>query len=494
MPSELQAALANPSAIDRELARRSLRDFTPLVYGLVPATHHVRLCDRLEAVERGDIDRLMVFMPPGFAKSTYGSILFPGWYIGRNPDLSLIGASHTAKLAAKFGRRVRNLINHPNYREVFPGVELASDSKAADQWETTDGGEYFAVGVDGAVAGRRADLATIDDPIKGREDADSETQREKVWDWYTNDLYPRLKPGAAIILITTRWHDDDLAGRLIEQMKHGGDRWEILVLPAFAEVDDPLGRSPGEALWPEWYSLEEMERTRGVVGPRAWSALYQQQPSPEEGNYFKREWLRWYDEPPKHVQIYGASDYAVTADAGDYTVHGVIGVDPDDNIFVRDWWREQTESDVWIEVLLDLMERWKPLAWAEESSQIEKSIGPFLRKRMRERRVYCLRRPHTSSRDKPTRARSIQARMSMGKVYLPRNAPWVADLVSELMHFPVGTQDDQADTLSLFGRMLDRLIAGREPKEPKKLELRQPTLDEVLAMQPKTGGDKFPRI
>lgn len=337
MPSELQAALANPNAIDRELARRSLLDFTPLVYGLVPARHHALLCDRLEAVERSDIDRLMVFMPPGHAKSTYGSILFPAWYIGRNPDRSLIAASHTAKLAAKFGRRVRNLVSTPNYQAIFPDVELAADSKAADQWETTAGGEYFAVGVDGAVTGRRADLALIDDPIKGREDADSDTQREAVWDWYTNDLYTRLKPGAAIVVIQTRWHEDDPAGRLLEQMKLGGDQWEVLSLPALAEADDLMGRAPGEALWPDWYSLDELERIRFTVGVRGWAALYQQRPAPEEGNYFKRDWLRWYDEKPEHLRIYGASDYAVTADGGDYTVHGVIGVDPNDDIYVLDW-------------------------------------------------------------------------------------------------------------------------------------------------------------
>jgi predicted phage terminase large subunit-like protein len=167
---------------------------------------------------------------------------------------------------------------------------------------------------------------------------------------------------------------------------------------------------------------------------------------------------------------------------GDYTVHGVFGVDPDDNIYVLDWWRAQTESAEWVESLLDLMEKHKPMAWAEPREQIRRAMNPIIRKRMRERKVYCIRRDYSEAGDKATKARAIQARMEAGKVYLPKNAPWKDDLVSELLHFPAGVQDDQVDTLSLIGRMLDRLVPGRVPKEPEKLEPRQPTLDELLKL------------
>ena len=501
----MSASLAELPTLDevrQERARRSLDAFAVRMLNLAPVRHHRFVNAKLEAVERGEIARLMLFEPPGHAKSTYASHLFPGQYLGRNPRRSIIAASHTAQLATRFGRRVRNLFNSPDW--PFPGVALASDSQAADQWETVQGGEYFAVGVGGAVTGRRADLAIIDDPIKGRKDADSDTVRENLWEWYRADLHNRLKPGAAIILIQTRWHEDDLAGRILPVDYDGstgwvvgqdGEAWFVVSLPALAESNDPLGRVIGEPLWPEWIGLDQLEAERQVQGPRNWSALYQQSPAPEGGLYFQEEWLRWYDAPPKHLHKYGASDYAVTADGGDYTVHGVIGVDPNDDIYVLDWWREQTDSEHWIEQLLDMMAHHKPLAWAEEKGQIIKSIGPFLRRRMRERKVYCLRRQYASATDKAVRAQAIRGRMSMGKVYLPRNAPWSADLVSELLRFPAGKHDDQVDVLSKFGQMLDRLIPGRVPPKPKELVVRAPTLDELTDLLPKDDPDgRRPRI
>ena len=462
----LNASLAELPTLDevrQEKARRSLGAFSTRMLGLVPARHHEFVNEKLEAVERGEITRLMLFEPPGHAKSTYASHLFPGWYLGRNPERSVIAASHTAQLATRFGRKVRNLFASPDW--PFEDVALAGDSRAADQWETTASGEYFAVGVGGAVTGRRADLAVIDDPLKGRKDADSITVRENLWDWYRADFHNRLKPGAAIILIQTRWHEDDLAGRILPEDYDGrtdwivgcdGERWYVVNLPALAEADDPLDREAGEALWPGWFSREMLDVEKVVQGPRNWAALYQQRPAPEEGNYFRKDWWRWYETAPPldTLRIIGASDYAVTADAGDLTVHGVAGVDPDDNLYVLDWWRDQTASDVWIETLLDLMGRWKPVEWAEEKGQIEKSVGPFIDARMRERQVYCHREQFASSADKPTRAQAFRARMAMGKVFWPRNAPWVDDVYRVLMNFPTGKVDDDVDVCSLFGRML----------------------------------------
>ena len=494
----LSTSLAELPTVDevrQEQARRSLDAFARRMLHLEPVRHHRFVNEKLEAVERGEIARLMLFEPPGHAKSTYASHLFPGWYLGRNPKRSVIAASHTAQLATRFGRRVRNLYGSLDW--PFPSVVLASDSQAADQWETTAGGEYFAVGVGGAVTGRRADLAIIDDPIKGRKDADSITVRESLWDWYRADFHNRLKPGATIILIQTRWHEDDLAGRILPADYAGstgwvvgqeGERWFVVNLPALAEANDALGRDAGDPLWPEWFSRDVLDVEKVVQGPRNWAALYQQRPAPEEGNYFLKDWWRWYETAPpiETLRVYGASDYAVTADGGDFTVHGVGGVDADDNLFVLDWWRDQTASDVWVETLLDLMQTWRPLKWAEEKGQIEKSIGPFIDKRMRERKVYCHREQYASTADKAVRAQAFRARMAMGKVFWPRKASWVDDVYRVLMTFPSGTIDDDVDACSLFGRMLDPVQTFGQAEVQRALS------DEIKPLFGDVDGGKRP--
>lgn len=435
-----------------------------------PAPHHYQIASALEAVERGDTKRLMLFLPPRHGKSTIASRYFPSWYVGRNPGKQLIAASYNSELAGDFGRDVRNIVASDEYARLFD-TRLAEDSKAANRWHTDQGGSYVAAGVGTAITGRGADVLLIDDPIKDRSEADSETTRQSVWDWYTSTAYTRLMPGGAIVLIQTRWHEDDLAGRLLD---HGADRWDVVSMPALS--------AEGEALWPEWYDAQRLAQIRDVIGPRDWNALYQQDPIPDGGAYFKRDWLRYYDALPKQVTWYGASDYAVTDDAGDYTVHMTAAVDLDHNIYLGDLWRMQATSDVWVEAAIDLMRMRQPLEWAEEAGQIEKGVGPFLARRMDERGTYCYRKPYTSARDKPTRARSIQGRMAMGKVFLPRGAPWLADFEKELLRFPNGKNDDQVDVLSLFGRILDSMLAPTAPKE--KEEARWPTqmtINELVA-------------
>lgn len=442
------------------------------------------MIEKLEAVAEGRIKRLMVFMPPGSAKSHYANVNFTPYYLGRNPDRTIITASYGQELADKWGRRSRNIVASPEFRSVF-GFGVSADSAAANRWATERGGEYLAVGVGGPVTGNRADGGIIDDPVKSREEAESETVRNRVKDWYRDDFWTRLKPGAWVVLIMTRWHEDDLAGWLLEEAKHGGEQWEVVSLPAIAEENDPLGRAPGEHLWPEWFRPEMFAEARRDM--RRWSALYQQRPSPETGSYFLRDWLRWYESPPvrETVKIYGASDYAVTADGGDYTVHGIIGLDPRDNIYVLDWWRSQASSDQWVDAFCDMVKRWKPLAWAEENGQISKGVGPFLEKRMRERQAYCYREQYTSAVDKPTRAQSIRGRMAMGMVYFPRQAEWSEELVRQLLSFPTGRHDDDVDVLSLFGRMLDRLIKGKELPDPIGTirGANEMTLDEVWKLR-----------
>jgi len=424
------------------------------------------LLEKLEDVSNGKTDRLAVFMPPGAAKSTYASILYAPWHLAQHPGDNIIAASHTQELAEKWGRRVRNLIFE---HSAVLGVGLAPDSQAAGRWETDHGGEYFAAGVGGAIAGRRADLVVIDDPIRSREDADSETVRDKIWDWYKSDLYTRLKPGGRIVLIQTRWHEDDLAGRLLADMAAGGDHWDVISLPALAEQDDPLGRAIGQPLWPEWEDEANLERKRRAVGPRDWSALYQQRPAPEDGDYFKKEWLKPYDIAPdqKLMRIYGGSDYAVTADGGDYTVHAVVGLDPEGRMYLLDLWRKQAASDEWVEAFCDLVIKWKPLGWAEEHGQIKSGVGPFLDRRQRERSAYVFREQFPTRGDKAIRAQSIRGRMALEGLHVPTSAPWYAGLRSELLSFPAGKHDDQVDALGLIGQLLNKMSLGQHPPKPE---------------------------
>lgn len=345
------------------------------------------------------------------------------------------------------------------------GFDVSPDNKAAGRWETTGGGEYYAAGVGGSVTGRRADLAIIDDPIRSREDADSETIREKQWDWYKFDLSTRLKPDAAVILIQTRWHEDDLAGRLMESER---DKWRVVSLPMEAEGDDPLGRLPGEPLWPEWFN-DEM-RADAKRDARLWSALYQQRPAPEDGDYFKAEWFKPVPKlpDPKTLRVYGGSDYAVTADGGDYTVHVVIGVDPEGRIYILDLWRKQASSDVWIEAFCDLVKTHKPMGWAEEQGQIRAGIGPFLDRRQRERGAWVYREQFPTRGDKAVRAQSIRGRAALSSIYYQADAKWWPDLRSELLSFPAGKHDDQVDALGLVGQLLDRMLAGERPHPTEK--------------------------
>lgn len=432
-------------------ARADLNAFARHVTDHIPATHHRFMNARLMAVARGEIKRLMLLCPPGSAKSTYASLLFPAWYLGNNPTHNVIAASHTTSFAESWGRKVRNLFGSPDW--PFH-VKLASDSQAAGYWSTSQGGEYYAVGVGAAVTGRRGDCIICDDPLKGREDAESEVVREKLWDWWRADLHTRLKPTGAIVLIQTRWHADDLAGRILGTDYDGrsgridgqdGERWHVVSLPALAEANDPLGRTPGEALWPNWYSKEYLLAERHLQGEYNWSSLYQQRPSPAKGGFFQRDWFQFYDIAPNvsSLRIYGASDYAVSAGRGDHTVHMIVGVDRDDNLYVLDLWRGQVDAAAAVDQWADMVSKWRPTRWYEDKASFEKTLAPFLDARQRELGIYCHREALACSQNKEQRAGAIAGRASQRKVFLPSRKPWVHDLLSELLVFPNGKWDDQ---------------------------------------------------
>lgn len=438
--------------------------------GYRDAAHHRLIARHLEAVESGEIKRLVITMPPRHGKSMLASEFFPAWYLGRNPDHYVVTATYAQDLADDFGRKVRTQIADPLYRAIFPGVELAGDSKSAKRFHvdsgvggiehsTTQRGAYYAVGVGGPLTGRGAHLLLIDDPVKNREDAESEVIRRKIKDWYTSTAYTRLMPGGRVVIIQTRWHEDDLAGWLLSEHQHEG--WVSLNLPAIS--DD------GEALWPDQYDLAALEQIKRALPPRDWSALYQQRPSPETGEYFRREWVHTVDHiPPRDTMlVYGASDYAVTSGGGDYTVHVVVGLDPDGRMYLLDMWRHQASSDAWVEAFCDLVEKWRPVGWAEETGQIKSGVGPFLVRRMIERGAFVAREKFATRGDKAIRAQSIRGRMALSGLYVKRDANFLSDLISEMMSFPVGIHDDQVDALGLVGQLIDRMSPGPKPKAPQ---------------------------
>lgn len=395
--------------------------------------------------------------PPRHTKSELASRRFPAWYLGRNPDRQVIFSTYAQDFADDFGRDVRGIVSGDEYGRLFE-TAVRDDSRAANRWHTTTGGVYVAVGAGGPITGRGAHLAIIDDPVKNRDDADSETIRNRIWKWYTSTLRTRLMPGGAIVLILTRWHEDDLAGRLLEQMRHGGEDWEVLSLPAIDE--------DGHALWPDWFPLDELEAVKASIGIRDWSALYQQNPTSDEGGYFKRSWFKRFDikDRPKVTSRYIATDFAVSDGRGDFTELGLFEVDESDDLWVMDWWHGQTTPDEWIDRLLDMVAAAKPLAVFGETGVIRKSVEPFLNKRSGERKVYARYEWITRTGDKAAMARSFQARASMGKVHIPYT-DFGDRLIEQLCAFPSGKHDDAVDACALMGMALDTLVAGIARKE-----------------------------
>lgn len=483
----------------RRKARESLIDFSLNLFPEEPpAKHHRLLCRALDEVAaamapgaRDEIpggewrkDRLMVFMPPGSAKSSYATVRFPAYFLGKFPTEAIICASYASDLATEFGRKVRNIVKSKEYGHLF-STRLSEDSQAKGEWGTNFGGSYFAAGAGSGITGRRSSLGVIDDPVKGHEDADSLTVRDKIWSWYISDFFTRLKPNAAQVIIQTRWNNDDLSGRILPDDWNGesgdfigfdGRIWRVICLPAEARDGDILGREQGDWLWPDYFTPEVWAEKKGVVTAnntrfRVWNSLYQQTPQPDSGVFFKREWFKRYnlgEEPP--VSKYGASDYGVTKDGGDATEHGICGFDKIEDMWIVDWWHGHETLDVSIEPQINLMKKHKPFAWLAEVGVIRRAVEPFLKKRKRERKAACRQEwmPHIG--DKGANAQSFQGMASSGRVHIPR-CEWGDALIDQLVKFipNADLEDDKVDVCGLFGRIIGSAFGPREMHlEPTK--------------------------
>ncbi len=444
---------ASPSErVLRGGVRASLQDWAryalaPL--GQAPAAHHLAILEALEGVSVGSTRRLMLLLPPGSAKSTYASRLFPAWWFARHPKSAVIAASHTLGLSAHFGRGVRGLIEEHATQLC---VRVRGDARAAGGFLTDCGGEYFAVGVNGAVTGRRADLALVDDPVRSMNEAESYSSREHLWSWFGSELVTRLKPAGRIVLVMTRWHVDDLAGRLLGQ---GG--WSVLRLPALAEIGDPLGRTPGEALWPAWEGRPALLEKQAMLGERQFSTLFQQAPLEAAGRMFDPRLLRVVDAVPGGMAV-RAWDLAATDES--------MGGNPDWTVGLK---LVRTEAGAFC---IDDVVRFRrgPAAVAEgiraaaERDGVAVAIGlpqdpgqagrahvMFLVRELAGYRVTA--GPETG--EKAVRARAVAAQLENGNLSI-RRAAWNAAFLDEIAQFPHGAKDDQVDALSrAFGMFLE---------------------------------------
>jgi predicted phage terminase large subunit-like protein len=403
------------------------------------ARHHELIVSRLEAIERGEISRLMISMPPRHGKSLLTSTIFPAWYLGRHPERSVIFATYGQELSDDFGRQVRNLIADPAHRTIFPNCRLSGDSAAAHRFNINPGGAYFAVGRGGPITGRGAHLLIIDDPLKDYQEASSETTRKALHDWFTSVAYTRLAPGGAIVLVQTRWHEDDLAGRLLRFNEH--ERWEELSLPAVAERAEEFRRE-GEALWPDRFPLSELVRIRGAIGTRAWAALYQQRPSAAEGVIFKRDWWRFYASPltVSWNRIVQSWDTAFkTGTENDFSVCTTWGV-AENGYYLLHLWRERVEFPELKRVVASLAEQWKPNAILVE----DKASGQSLIQELKTSTALPIITVKVDS-DKQTRAQAVTPLMEAGRIFIPESASWVSHFIEEMAGFPNGIYDDIVD-------------------------------------------------
>lgn len=445
-----------------------------------PEAFHDHIATILERLAKGELKhadgrvarQVLFSMPPRHGKTQLGTKNYTAWLSGRHPEWDIAVGSYSDAMAEDFGSDIRAILQSAPHKQAFPKYALARGGESKTNIVTNRRGRLVFVGRGGALTGRGANVAIIDDPIKDAEEAASETIRNKCWEWFTKVVMTRRMDPKIVIVTMTRWHSDDIIGRLTDPKNPHYDplearNWMVIRIPALAEENDPLGRAPGEPLWPERYDREFMAQQQRL-DPLGFAALYQQRPTVADGVMFRRESVQRYKaaDLPENLRFYCTSDHAVgTKQRNDPSVFIKFGVDPQHNIWLIDLLRMRMTSDVQVENMLRMGSgNMKPLFWWAEKGHISMSIGPFLRQRMNETRQFINVVEITPTADKQTRAQSFAAMFAMGKVFLPQGAVWDA-YIEELMEFPNGTNDDQVDASSLIGLGLESLHGGRPPKE-----------------------------
>jgi predicted phage terminase large subunit-like protein len=396
---------------------------------LIATDHQYQIPPHLELLNEKLIEialddfkrRLMVFMPPRHGKSWLVSQYFPAWFLGMFPDKRVILTSYEADFASSWGRRTRDILNE--YGESVFGIEVNNKSSAANRWDIkSHEGGMITAGVGGPITGKGADILVIDDPVKNAEEANSQTYRNRTWEWYQSTAYTRLEPQGAVILIMTRWHEDDLAGRLLKNMTTDtGEQWDVINLPAIAEENDLLERKPGEVLWSGRYNLTELSRIKGNTGSYWWNALYQQRPQPPGGGLLKRSWLNYYQhqEIPslEELSIYQSWDLAIsTKETADFTVCTTVGVSQENNVYVLDWYRSRIDFPTQVRMVEKLAKKWDPLQIGIESNAFQKALP----QQLKETSMLPIKEVNRT-KDKVTRISAGFVHFENGKVMLLRS-------------------------------------------------------------------------
>ena len=430
--------------LDRiETCNDNFLDFVRAMWpDFITGKHHEIIADKLERVARGELKRLIVNMPPRHTKSEFASYLFPAWMIGKNPDMKIIQATHTTELAVGFGRKVKNLLDREEYREVFADTQLAVDSKASGRWDTDRGGMYYAVGVGSNLAGRGGDLIVIDDP-HSEQTAMSSNGFDDAWDWYTGGPRQRLQPGGAIVLVMTRWSDKDLTGQLLRSQGRDkdADQWEIVELPAIM----PSGKS----CWPQYWPLTDLEAVKASIPVSKWNAQYQQNPTGDETSILKRDWWKVWDKEkvPNLEYVIQSYDTAFskreTADYSAITTWGVFypAESGTPNLILLDSKKGRWDFPELKEVAYDLYKFWDP-----ETVIIEaKATGMPLTHELRNMGIPVVNFTPSRGNDKLSRVHSVAPLFESGMIWAPDEI-WAEELIEECAAFPNGEYDDLVDS------------------------------------------------
>jgi predicted phage terminase large subunit-like protein len=431
----------------REEASEKFMPFAHHVYeNFIEGRHHRIIAEKLERVARGELKRLIINMPPRHSKSEFASFLMPAWFLGRNPKLKIIQATHNTELAVRFGRKVRDLIDDPAYKEIFPDTNLKEDNKGAGKWGTTAGAEYFAAGVGAAITGRGADLLIIDDP-HSEQDALSESAFDNAYEWYTSGPRQRLQPGGTIILVMTRWGKKDLTGRLLGQQGSDvmSDQWEVVEFPAILPSDKPL--------WPEFWDKDALLSIKASLPVGKWNAQWQQQPTSSESAIIKRNWwMDWEKEeipPVKYIlQSYDtAFSKKETADYSAITTWGVFTPEEGgpDNIILMDAQRGRWNFPELKEKAFEEHEYWEPDMVLVEA----KATGTPLIDELRLRGIPALGFSPGKGRDKVTRMHMVAPLFEAGVVWAPSEKKFADEVIEEVVSFPNGDHDDFCDSMTL---------------------------------------------